>query len=224
MKKFIALSVSLLIFVSVFSGCKFNISDLIKTTPITTAAESITAAQNGPATTAEAGQTSAMSSQATANTTQAITANTTQAITANTTQATTANTIQTTTKPVQTTAKPGIQPNGAYTTKEDVSLYIHTYKKLPGNFITKEQARALKWPGGDLEPYAPGKCIGGDYFGNYPDDNDIKPFPEASGRKFFECDIDTLGADDRGPKRLVYSNDGLIYYTPDHYESFIQLY
>ena len=62
---------------------------------------------------------------------------------------------------------PAIDEDGSYTTKEDVALYIHTYGKLPSNFITKKQAEKLGWSGGSLEPYAPGKCIGGNYFGNY---------------------------------------------------------
>ena len=105
----------------------------------------------------------------------------------------------------------------SYTTKEDVALYIHTYGCLPDNFITKNEARKLGWEGGSLEPYAPGMCIGGDRFGNYegllPEDRDYK-----------ECDIDTLGAKSRGAKRIVFSDDGLIYYTEDHYESFELLY
>ena len=109
--------------------------------------------------------------------------------------------------------------DGIYTTAEDVALYLHIYGHLPNNFITKKQAQALGWPGGDLEPYAPGKCIGGSYFGNYQEQ-----LPEKEGREYHECDIDTLGAKNRGAKRLVYSNDGLIYYTPDHYETFILLY
>lgn len=109
--------------------------------------------------------------------------------------------------------------DGSYTSKEDVALYLLQYGRLPDNFITKSQARALGWPGGSLEPYAPGKCIGGDRFGNYEG-----LLPEAQGRSYTECDIDTLGASSRGPKRLVFSNDGLIYYTADHYESFELLY
>ncbi len=112
-----------------------------------------------------------------------------------------------------------IKENGVYTTKEDVALYIHTYGKLPSNFIKKAEAEALGWPGGDLEPYAPGKCIGGDNFSNREG-----LLPKASGRKYTECDIDTLGAKSRGAKRIVFSNDGLIFYTDDHYESFTQLY
>ena len=100
---------------------------------------------------------------------------------------------------------PQIDEDGTYTTKDDVALYIHTYGHLPDNFITKKDAQALGWPGGSLEPYAPGKCIGGSRFGNYEG-----LLPEADGRTYTECDIDTLGADSRGAKRIVFSNDGLI--------------
>ena len=58
-------------------------------------------------------------------------------------------------------ADAAIDEDGSYTSKEDVALYIHTYGHLPGNFITKKEAQALGWSGGSLEPYAPGKCIGG---------------------------------------------------------------
>ena len=106
---------------------------------------------------------------------------------------------------------------GSYTTKEDVALYIHVYGELPLNFMTKKQARDLGWEGGSLEPVAPGMCIGGDWFGNYEG-----LLPED--REYTECDIDTRGKDSRGAKRIVFSDDGLIYYTEDHYESFELLY
>ena len=112
-----------------------------------------------------------------------------------------------------------IDEDGSFTSKEEVALYIHTYGRLPGNFITKKEAQALGWPGGSLEPYAPGKCIGGSRFGNYEG-----LLPEKDGRTYTECDIDTLGAESRGAKRIVFSNDGLIYYTGDHYDSFELLY
>lgn len=114
---------------------------------------------------------------------------------------------------------PAIDEDGAYTTKEDVARYIHTYGHLPQNFISKKEAQNLGWEGGSLEPYAPGKCIGGSHFGNYEG-----ILPERDGRSYTECDIDTLGADKRGAKRIVFSNDGLIYYTEDHYETFELLY
>ena len=112
-----------------------------------------------------------------------------------------------------------IDENGSYTSKDDVALYIHVYGHLPSNFITKQEAEKLGWSGGSLESYAPGKCIGGDRFGNYEG-----LLPKKTGRSYTECDIDTLGKKSRGAKRIVFSNDGLIYYTDDHYASFELLY
>lgn len=109
--------------------------------------------------------------------------------------------------------------DGSYTTKEDLALYIHTYGHLPPNFITKKEAQAAGWSGGSLERVLPGMCIGGDYFGNYEGQ-----LPKAKGRRWTECDVNTLGARSRGAERIVFSNDGLIYYSPDHYESFELLY
>ena len=120
-------------------------------------------------------------------------------------------------EPPETETEPHLDPYGSYTTKEDVALYIHLYGELPMNFMTKKQAKALGWEGGSLEPVAPGMCIGGDYFGNYEG-----LLPED--REYTECDIDTRGASKRGAKRIVFSEDGLIYYTEDHYETFELLY
>jgi len=53
-----------------------------------------------------------------------------------------------------------IDEDGSYTTKDDVALYIHTYGHLPDNFITKKDAQALGWPGGSLQPQAPGQRHG----------------------------------------------------------------
>ena len=108
---------------------------------------------------------------------------------------------------------------GDYYTKDEVALYIHTYNKLPVNFITKDEARDLGWEGGSVEVYGEGLAIGGDKFGNREG-----ILPKAKGRQYYECDIDTLGKNSRGAKRIVYSNDGLIYYTDDHYETFTLLY
>ena len=109
-----------------------------------------------------------------------------------------------------------IDENGTYTTKDDVALYIHVYGHLPKNFMTKKEAKKLGWEGGSLERYAKGMCIGGDHFGNYEG-----ILPRGSYR---ECDIDTLGRKSRGAKRIIYSDDGRIYYTEDHYETFELLY
>ena len=109
--------------------------------------------------------------------------------------------------------------NGSYTTKDDVALYLVTYGHLPYNFVTKSEAEKAGWNGGSLETVLPGMCLGGDRFGNREG-----LLPKAEGRTWRECDINSLGKRSRGPERLVYSNDGLIYYTPDHYETFTRLY
>ena len=110
-----------------------------------------------------------------------------------------------------------IAEDGEYTSKEDVALYIFTYNKLPKNFITKSQAESLGWEGGPLWDYAPGKSIGGDVFGNREG-----LLPKKSGRTWYECDINYAG-ESRGAERIVFSNDGLVYYTGDHYESFTEI-
>ena len=112
-----------------------------------------------------------------------------------------------------------LDEDGSYTTKEDVCNYLIQYGHLPYNFISKKDARDAGWSGGSLEKVLPGMCIGGDYFGNYEG-----LLPKAKGRKWTECDINTLGKKSRGAERIIFSNDGLIYYTGDHYESFELLY
>lgn len=109
-----------------------------------------------------------------------------------------------------------LDQNGTYSEAADVALYLYTYGELPDNFITKNEARDLGWTGGGLEDYAPGKCIGGDTFGNREG-----LLPEG---KYHECDVGTLGRDSRGAERIVWDEDGNIYYTADHYESFELLY
>ena len=104
--------------------------------------------------------------------------------------------------------------------KEAVAAYIHANGCLPDFYMTKNEAEdAYGWEGGPLDKLAPGMAIGGDRFTNYQ-----KILPTAPGRTYTECDIDTIGANARGAKRIVFSNDGLIYYTDDHYDSFELLY
>ena len=107
-----------------------------------------------------------------------------------------------------------------YTSKDEVAAYIHEFGHLPSNFITKKKAKSLGWVSseGNLGKVAPGKSIGGDHFGNYEGQ-----LPEVKGRDYYECDIDSTGGY-RGAKRIIYSDDGWIYYTEDHYETFELLY
>ena len=113
-----------------------------------------------------------------------------------------------------------VTEDGEYTSKEQVAAYLHEFGHLPDNYITKREAEELGWVAskGNLWKVAPGKSIGGSRFGNYEG-----LLPDKKGRKYYECDIDFDGSH-RGAKRIVYSNDGLIFYTDDHYKSFEQLY
>lgn len=120
--------------------------------------------------------------------------------------------------PQEPTSSP-VKESDEYSSRDEVALYIHLFGHLPANFITKKRARELGWQGGGLQDFAPGCSIGGDRFGNYEG-----LLPQAEGRFYTECDIDTCGAPSRGAKRIVFSNDGLIFYTDDHYQSFIKLY
>ena len=101
---------------------------------------------------------------------------------------------------------------------ENVVLYLITYNRLPPNYITKKEARALGWEGGSVEAFQEGAAIGGDRFGNREG-----LLPQKDGRTYTECDLDTNGAKSRGAKRLVFSNDDLYFYTEDHYETFDQV-
>lgn len=113
-----------------------------------------------------------------------------------------------------------VSEDGTYSSKEDVALYLYLYDHLPENYITKKEAEKLGWNSskGNLWDVAPGMSIGGDKFGNYEG-----LLPKEDGRQYYECDIDFDGGY-RNSKRIIFSNDGLIYYTEDHYESFEHLY
>lgn len=121
---------------------------------------------------------------------------------------------------VQQEMQVSVEESGEYTSKDEVAAYLNEFGHLPDNFITKKEAQALGWESkeGNLDEVVPGKSIGGDYFGNYEE-----VLPDAEGRTYHECDIDYEGGF-RNAKRIVYSDDGLIYYTEDHYETFELLY
>lgn len=112
-----------------------------------------------------------------------------------------------------------IEEDGWYSSKEEVALYLETYGELPDNYLTKKEAIALGWNSkeGNLWEVADGMSIGGDKFGNREG-----ILPKEDGRVYYECDIDYEGGY-RNEKRIVFSNDGLIFYTEDHYQSFEEL-
>ena len=108
----------------------------------------------------------------------------------------------------------------SYSTRDEVASYIFEFHTLPPNYITKTEARKLGWDNskGNLWQVTNQKSIGGDRFGNLEG-----RLPKANGRQYYECDIDYFGGY-RSAKRIIYSNDGLVFYTDDHYNTFKQLY
>ena len=112
-----------------------------------------------------------------------------------------------------------VEQGRAYTDKDHVAAYIHAYKSLPPNYITKAQAQKLGWKQkGTLDKVAPGKSIGGDLFRNYE-----KTLQDRKDRVWQECDIDYVRGN-RNEKRICFSNDGLVYYSGSHYRDFVQLF
>ncbi len=111
-----------------------------------------------------------------------------------------------------------VSEEGQYTAPAFVAAYLHLFSRLPNNFLTKREAKALGWDSsqGNLQEVAKGKSIGGDVFGNY---EEVLP----KGKRYRECDVNYSGGP-RGGERLVYSDDGDIYYTNDHYNTFKKLY
>ena len=120
----------------------------------------------------------------------------------------------------ETVISSGVTQGQSYSTKDEVAAYIHQFNELPPNYLTKDEAEALGWDNaeGNLWEVTDGMSIGGDFFGNREG-----LLPKKSGRSYYEADIDYDGGF-RGAERIVFSNDGLIFYTDDHYESFEQLY
>ncbi len=106
------------------------------------------------------------------------------------------------------------------TDPQQIVNYLSIYGELPENFITKNEAKALGWDSryNYVGEVAPGKSIGGDRFGNYEGQ-----LPEKKGRKWYECDANYKGKK-RGKQRVLFSSDGLYYYTDDHYQTFTEMF
>ena len=121
--------------------------------------------------------------------------------------------------PPEASEEPFVVLGEAYSDKDHVAAYLKEFKELPPNYITKQEAASLGWVNsrGNLWRVAPGKSIGGDRFGNYEGQ-----LPKAKGRQYYECDIDFDGGYRNG-KRIVFSSDGLIFYTEDHYNTFEEI-
>jgi hypothetical protein len=105
------------------------------------------------------------------------------------------------------------------TSFHEVADYVKKYNCLPDNFITKKDAVKLGWnpSKGNLWSVAPGNSIGGDVFRNRE-----KKLPVKRGRIWYEADINYQGGR-RGKDRILFSSDGLIYKTEDHYRTFTRM-
>lgn len=116
-------------------------------------------------------------------------------------------------------AEPTAEP-GPLDEAQRIADYIFEHGELPDNFITKKEAQALGWDKyvNKVSDIAPGKSIGGDYFGNYE-----KQLPVVQGRKYYEADCYYFGGD-RNEYRIIYSNDGHVWFTGDHYQTFTELF
>lgn len=112
-----------------------------------------------------------------------------------------------------------VEEGESYTHQQDVVDYLDSFGELPPNYLTKKEARELGWDAkeGNLWDVAPDASIGGDHFGNFEE-----LLPEEDGRDYYEADVNYEGGH-RGAERVVFSDDGLYFYTDDHYESFIEL-
>ncbi len=117
-----------------------------------------------------------------------------------------------------------IEENSDYNSKDDIARYVHKYGHLPSNYVTKGEASLAGWEGMSVESILPGYAIGGDRFYAKYDMGVYDTISQAPGRYYTECDVDTLGQEERGSNRLLFSNDGLVYFTSDHYETFTLLY
>lgn len=113
-----------------------------------------------------------------------------------------------------------VEYGGEYSDPYEVALYLHCFEELPPNYITKNAARKLGWDSrdGNLWKVAYGSSIGGDTFGNREG-----LLPNARGRQWYECDVNYSGGY-RGSERLLFSSDGMICYSDDHYKSYTEFY
>ncbi|WP_192560381.1 RHS repeat-associated core domain-containing protein [Pseudomonas allokribbensis] len=95
---------------------------------------------------------------------------------------------------------------------------LRTTGQLPGNYVTKTQAAQSGWkPGKALNNSVPGGQLGGDVF-----HNDTNVLPSAPGRTWYEADVglnNTMSRSNQPGTRLLYSDDGLLYITSDHYDT-----
>jgi len=103
---------------------------------------------------------------------------------------------------------------------DGVDHYLFIHHCLPDNYMTQEEAKLLGWKNwkGNLWDVFPGAVIGGSRYTN----RDGR-LPDAPWRIWYEADFDYNGGY-RNWKRIVFSNDGLMFVTYNHYLTFSEVY
>lgn len=125
-----------------------------------------------------------------------------------------------TSAPAESAASEPEEKTGPIIAPQDIADYLFAHGQLPDNFITKNQAKQLGWDNQQnyVSDAAPGKSIGGDRYGNYEG-----TLPVVKGRTYYEADANYVKGR-RSAQRIVYSTDGHVYYTEDHYATFTELF
>ena len=97
--------------------------------------------------------------------------------------------------------------------------YLKYLGQLPDYYITISDAKKLGWKAylGNLDKVAPGKQLTKGIYRNYDG-----RLPRKYGRIWYEADINYSGGF-RNSMRIVYSNDGLIFVSYDHYKTFYEI-
>ncbi len=89
---------------------------------------------------------------------------------------------------------------------------------LPDYYISKKEISRLGWKWGKSPvKFAPGKMVTGGIYSNRN-----RHLPHAPGRIWWEADINYYSGR-RNMHRLLWSNDGLLFVTYDHYETFLEI-
>lgn len=103
--------------------------------------------------------------------------------------------------------------------KNGADFYLYHYNKLPDYYINKENAALAGWINtyGNLHTILPNKMIGGEIY-----KNKNQKLPMNAERNWYEADIN-YSSGFRNGERILYSNDGLLFITLDHYHTFYEI-
>ena len=95
---------------------------------------------------------------------------------------------------------------------------LHIKGTLPDDYVTMQEAKQVGWKRGeDPRDFINDKLItGGEYH------NDDGHLPQKADRLWQEADLSYLSGK-RGGQRVVWSNDGLVFVTYDHYKTFYEI-